>query len=93
MVRISQYIDDQPTVFMWDLDEAIVFGSIFGLAMAFTNDLKSLFIAMVIGLIARSALARTKKTRSEGFFLHYLYWHGLINLKGVIPSYYRDFTE
>jgi conjugal transfer pilus assembly protein TraL len=89
MTKISRYIDAPPTVLFWEIDEVIVFAScvLFGLLV------DHLFFALILGAVVVKLLMTLKKSRAEGFFMHFLYWHGIMKLKGYPPSYIREFSE
>lgn len=89
MTTICRYIDDPPSVFFWEIDEVMVFGVCFIVGIL-SN---SLLIFFMIGAGCATILQRMKKSQSDGFFMHFLYWHGILKLKGCLPSYIRDFIE
>lgn len=89
MTRIVRYIDDPVSFFFWDLDEVIVFSTF--MVMGFLTD--TLTYLIIIGIILSFGLSKLKQSRSEGFFMHILYWFGFYRLKGCPPSYIREFVE
>jgi conjugal transfer pilus assembly protein TraL len=89
MTRIARYIDDPPSFFFWELDEVVVFAVFIGAGIF----IHSLFVFLVTGTGSAYILGKVKQSRSEGFFLHMLYWHGIIPLRGCPPSYFRTLVE
>lgn len=89
MVRIPRYIDDQPTIFFWDFDEIVV---IF-LFVLIGFIIGELTIIGASGLVVSKLISKLKENKSEGYFLHLLYWAGLMPLKGLPPSYKRILIE
>jgi conjugal transfer pilus assembly protein TraL len=89
MTRIARYIDDQPAIFFWEMDEIIVFTLFTGIGIFFN----SLFMMIIIGAVGAAVLGKFKNTQSEGFFLHFLYWYGVFPLRGCIASYKRTLIE
>lgn len=89
MTKICRYIDDPPSFFLWELDEIVIF-SMFLFLGIITDLLTYLF---VVGIIFSTIVAKIKKTKSEGFLLHLLYWCGLLKLRGCQPSWKRIFIE
>lgn len=89
MTRIVRYIDDPVSFFFWDLDEVVVFSTF--MVMGFLTD--TLTYLIIIGILLSFALSKVKQSRSEGFFMHILYWVGFYRLRGCPPSYIREFVE
>jgi conjugal transfer pilus assembly protein TraL len=89
MTRIARYIDDPPSFFLWEIDEVVVFALFIGIGIF----LHSLLVFMAIGTASAYLLGKVKQTRAEGFFLHMLYWHGILPLRGCAPSYFRTLVE
>ncbi|PIQ93828.1 MAG: hypothetical protein COV68_07840 [Nitrospirae bacterium CG11_big_fil_rev_8_21_14_0_20_41_14] len=48
-----------------------------------------IFIAIGVNLL----FSRVKQYRSDGFFLHILYWLGILRLRECPPSYIRSYYE
>lgn len=89
MTEIQRYLDDPPTLFFWEIDEVIVMATFIFMGIL-VGALLSLGLA---GVACAQILRRIKKKSSEGVFLHFLYWHGFLNLKGCPKSYMRKFVE
>ena len=89
MTHIARYIDDPPQIFLWDIDDIILFSVFFGAGI-----LTGLITTCgIVGCGMVYVLMKVKKTKSEGFFLHMIYWNGFFRLRGVPPSYLRYFIE
>ena len=89
MTRISRYIDDPPQIFFWELDEFIVFGTCFSIGTI--TGVPTVMITL--GVVLAYLLSRVKAGRSDGFFLHVLYWVAGLNLKSCLPSHFRSYIE
>jgi len=89
MTRIARYIDDPPQFFFWEIDEVVVFSTCF--AIGIMSGLLTIMIVMGIG--AGFLLSRVKQGRSDGFFLHVLYWRTGMGLKGCPSSHIRSYVE
>jgi len=89
MAYIPRYIDDPPQIFFWEIDEFIVFSCCFGLGILIDRA----GILTLAGIAASYILARIKSGRADGFFLHVLYWHFGLPLRGVPPSHIRTYIE
>jgi conjugal transfer pilus assembly protein TraL len=89
MTHIARYIDDPPEIFFWQVDEFIVFGSCFALGIM----ANTLAIMTTLGVVMAWLLSRVKAGRSDGFFMHVLYWHAGVPLKECPPSHIRSFIE
>jgi conjugal transfer pilus assembly protein TraL len=89
MTHIARYIDDPPEIFFWQIDEFIVFGSCF--ALGIMASAPTVMTSLGVGLAW--LLARIKSGRSDGFFMHVLYWHAGVPLKGCPPSAIRSYIE
>ena len=89
MMRISRYIDDPPQIFFWELDEFIVFGTCFSIGTI--TGVPTVMITL--GVVLAYLLSRVKAGRSDGFFLHVLYWVAGLNLKSCPPSHFRSYIE
>ena len=89
MTRIPRYIDDPPTILFWDLDEFVLL-CIFIVLGIITGKLT---VFGLVGLVLSKIVGKFKQDKSDGYFLHILYWWGVMPLKGVPPSYKRNFVE
>ncbi len=89
MTRIPRYIDDPPTILFWDLEEFVLL-CIFVVIGFITGNLTQFGI---IGMIVSKVVGKFKQDKSDGYFLHILYWWGIMPLKGLPSSYKRSFVE
>ncbi len=89
MIRIPRYIDDQPTILFWDMDEIVII-FLCVLVGLITGELTKIGLS---GLVISKLISKLKQNKSEGYFLHVLYWWGLMPLKGLPPSYKRSLIE
>lgn len=92
MTPITRYIDDPAQFLFWDLDEVMVISTLFGIGLMI--DTPTLFIGM--GVAMTWALKRVKRSRSEGYFLHFAYWAGVLKFRKnprVPESWKRQFIE
>lgn len=89
MTKICRYIDDQPSIFFWDMDEILVFSCFFVLGLV----IDKLLLFTMLGVGVRYLLVKLKKEHSEGYLYHILYWWGVINFKKCPPGYVRKFIE
>jgi type IV conjugative transfer system protein TraL len=89
MTHIARYIDDPPQIFLWDIDDIILFSIFFGAGI-----LTGLITTCgIVGCGMVYILMKVKKTKSEGFFLHMICWNVFFALRGVPRSYLRYFIE
>lgn len=89
MTKIARYIDDPPSIFFWEIDEVAIFSTLLTVGIFF----HLLTLMLVISTVITLVLQKVKATKSEGYFMHWLYWQGLYRLRGCVPSYYRTFIE
>ncbi|ABM97139.1 type IV conjugative transfer system protein TraL [Methylibium petroleiphilum] len=89
-VEIPRYVDAQPQIFFWELDEAIVYVS----CMAAGIFIGGMFtpISMVVGWFVVKLFKRFKNGSLEGVLLHICYRAGLLGLnKRYRDAMKRDF--
>ena len=89
-IDIPRYIDCQPQLFFWELDEAVVFIGCLagGIALGGWFALAS----MGAGIFAVKAFKRFKSGALEGVLLHLCYWAGVMSLNEIYDdSSKRDF--
>lgn len=89
-VEIPRYVDSQPQLFFWELDETIVFVACLaaGIAMGGIFTL----ISMVAGWFVVKMFRRFKNGSLDGVLLHICYRAGLLGLnKRYKDSMKRDF--
>lgn len=89
MTKICRYIDDQPSIFFWDLDQIIIFSAFFGMGII----IGKLLVCGIIGILVTYILTKHRKEKSDGYLFHILYWWGLITFKKSPPGYIRTFVE
>jgi len=89
MTTISRYIDDPPSFLFWEIDEIIVFSFFLGIGIL----LDILSFVILIAVAITMILKKVKRTKSEGFFMHALYWYVGVPLRGCPPSWMRLFFE
>ena len=89
MTRIPRYIDDPPQIFFWEIDEFIIFGTCFSIGTITGTPT----VMITMGVVLAYLLSRVKAGRSDGFFLHVLYWVAGLNLKSCPPSHFRSYIE
>ena len=87
--QIPRYIDDPEQLFLWEMDEAGLVAVIFCLGMLAHH----LILAIPLCLLAGYLYGKFKKGKPRGFLLHFLYFHGIIELKKLPPSYIKEFLE
>lgn len=83
-VEIPRYVDAQPQIFFWELDEAIVYVSCMAAGIAIGGT--STPISMVVGWFVVKIFRRFKNGSLEGVLLHICYRAGLLGLN----KRYRD---
>jgi len=89
VTRIARYIDDPPQIFFWEVDEIVIFSTFFALGML----ADTLTVMIFLGIGVAILFSKVKQNRSDGFFLHVLYWLGIFGMKGCPPSHMRTFYE
>ena len=86
MVRIPRYIDTQPQILWWELDEIIVL--IMSLFVGILT--RQLTYFLLGGFIATYFITKLKNGKSDGFIFHLAYWY--ISFIGFIGSASRRFN-
>lgn len=75
-IEIPHYIDAQPQVFFWELDEfATVF---FFMAIGIATDTLTAWIPIMI--LFSYFFQRYKAGQMEGILVHLVYWNGVLSL-------------
>jgi conjugal transfer pilus assembly protein TraL len=78
-IKLPRYLDESQTLLpMISADELVPFAVFFAVGMV-SNQLEFWFL---VGVIATLAFRRFRDTKPDGFLLHWLYWHGVLPLKG-----------
>ena len=88
-MKIPRYIDDPEQLFIWEMDEAGVVAVIFCLGMLTHH----LMLAIPLSILAGILYARLKKGKPRGFLRHFLYYHNVMDMKGLPPAYIKEFLE
>jgi type IV conjugative transfer system protein TraL len=86
------HLDDQPKIFMWDMDEAMAMFASIGCGIL----LKQIIVSAVAGIFFAYLLAKVKARRGRGFLAALVYWylpHNIImRFKRYPPSYIREYA-
>lgn len=77
-VEIPDYIDSQPQLFFWELDEAIVFVFCFGVGIVIGSWGVLFGIGAGVGVV--KFFRRFKNGTFDGILFHIIYWLGLASL-------------
>lgn len=89
-VDIPRYVDAQPQLFFWELDEAIVFISCMAAGIWFGGWITPL--SMIGGFFCVKAFKRFKNGALDGVLLHICYRAGLTGLnKKYTDAMKRDY--
>jgi type IV conjugative transfer system protein TraL len=72
-IAIPRYIDNQPQLLMWELDEFCVAVGLFGIGII----TETLMIQMVLIVLVSGLLKKFKKDNLEGALLHIAFWSGV----------------
>lgn len=91
MVKIPRYIDSQPQILWWELDEIIVL--IMCLIVGIIT--RQLTYFLLGGFVATYFITKLKTGKSEGYFFHWFYWIGMpsFQFRRVPPGDRREFLE
>ena len=84
--RIPKYIDAPVQFLWWEMQEGllIVFLTI-GSMILFHQAL----YGVVVGVLIASQYAKFKENNIRGYFTHYLYYFGFLNVKKVVKPYQK----
>jgi conjugal transfer pilus assembly protein TraL len=85
--RIPRYLNSQPQILWWEMDEIIVIVAGIGLGIV----LELLIVTVPLGLLAARLLARVKAQHGQGWIIHYAWWRGIPLARLTIPNTHRDF--
>ena len=89
-IDIPRYVDNQPQLFFWELDEAIIFVGCLGGGIALGGYFT--LVSMAIGGLAVKLFKRFKNGALDGVLLHLCYWAGFMSLnKRYMDSSIRDY--
>ncbi len=86
-VDIPRYVDNQPQIFFWELDEAIIFIGCLAGGIAIGG--WATVLAMFGGYFAVKLFRRFKSGALEGVLLHICYWAGVFGLN----KHYQDSSK
>jgi conjugal transfer pilus assembly protein TraL len=86
-IDIPRYVDSQPQLLFWELDEAIVFVGCLASGIAIGG--YATLIAIAAGWIVVKAFRRFKNGALDGILLHLCYWAGVLSLN----DHYKDSTR
>jgi len=91
MVKIPRYIDTQPQILWWELDEVILLV----LALFAGIMTRELTYFLLGGFIATYFMAKLKSGKSKGYVFHLFYWLGIpsFQFRGLPPGHRREFLE
>lgn len=81
-VEIPHYIDSQPQIFFWELDEFAPV--VFGLAIGVATDTLTAWFPLIIAFTY--AFQRFKGSQMEGILVHLVYWWGVMPLNKVFEN-------
>lgn len=94
MHKIPKFIDSQPKILFWDMDEGMVliFGVMFGIM------LNARFTFIIGAIVIKMVLARMKTTGQDGFLYHRMYALGISAISKLlsrkIPRYWiKEFIQ
>jgi conjugal transfer pilus assembly protein TraL len=91
MVRIPRYIDTQPQILWWELDEVII------LIMAIFAGIltRQLTYFLLGGVISTYFITKLKSGKSKGYVFHWFYWLGIpsFQFRRLPPGDRREFLE
>ena len=86
MTRIPKRIDDPPQIMLWQSDEL---GPVaLGLCLWIATDQ---WLFLIVGIVFVRFYRKFRDSKSDGYFLHALYWFGVVTGKGysALNSYIR----
>lgn len=78
---IPKSIDDPPLLLLWRVDDLapIVLTLVVGIL---TGSPRTLFQLLLLGVLLVRLYTKFRERRPDGYALHFLYWHGLLPLRG-----------
>ncbi|KAA0257524.1 type IV conjugative transfer system protein TraL [Deferribacter autotrophicus] len=87
--RIPKYLDSQPVILFWELDEFILFIVIIFVSMFIRHQ----FIGFVIAFTVVQTFKKIKKKKHKGFLFHVGYKLGLVQIKNIPPYHIKEFGD
>ena len=89
-IDIPRYVDSQPQLLFWELDEAIIFVGCLASGIALGGYFT--LVSMAMGVAVVKLFRRFKNGALDGILLHLCYWAGFMGLNKRYPdSSVRDF--
>jgi conjugal transfer pilus assembly protein TraL len=91
MVKIPRYIDTQPQLLWWELDEVIVL-----ILCLFVGILtRQLTYLLLGGFVSTYFITKLKTGKSDGYVFHWFYWLSIpsFQFRRVPPGDRREFLE
>jgi len=91
MVKIPRYIDTQPQLLWWELDEVIVL-----ILCLFVGILtRQLTYFLLGGFVSTYFITKLKNGKSDGYVFHWFYWLSIpsFQFRRVPPGDRREFLE
>jgi conjugal transfer pilus assembly protein TraL len=91
-VHIPRHIDKPPMVLFWSLEEVVVVAVMVSIGMM----VEQVFILLLLSIFATKKYREFNHYHPDGFYIHYLYWHGVVDQdagKTVPNSSIREFLE
>ncbi len=84
--RIPRYLNSQPQILWWEIDEIIIIITAIGLGVVF----EALIVTVPLGLLAARTLGRVKAQHGHGWIIHSAWWRGIPLARLAIPSTHRE---
>lgn len=77
-ITFPRYLDAPQQILFWTIDQMVPFATMVVIGML----TQTLLICIAIGGGIAWAFARYRDSNPDGFVLHYLYWIGVMPMKG-----------
>ncbi|MDK2792868.1 MAG: conjugal transfer pilus assembly protein TraL [Deferribacteres bacterium] len=87
--RIPKYLDSQPVILFWELDEFILFIVIIFVSMFIRHQ----FVGFIIAFTLVQTFKKIKKKRHKGFLFHIGHKFGLVQIKNIPPYHIKEFGD
>ena len=81
-IEIPHYIDAQPQIFFWELDEFVPIFALMGVGIA-TDTLTPLIPLM---FVFSNLFQKFKSSQMEGVLMHLVYWYGVLPLNKIFKN-------
>lgn len=82
--RIPRYLHAQPQFLNWELDELMFFVPFVAVGIM----VNQLPLFSLVGYLVMRTYIRLKRSKQDGYVIHFFYRWGLYNLKGKFPEYW-----